>query len=81
MQPIMATAKKKFAAIRRKFDFSDRREKKVKLHKVLSLARARSQTLGRYCSINNVYASEIIIIFLYDNILYMHISKNILEEK
>jgi hypothetical protein len=50
MLPIMATTKKKFVVMQQKLDFSDGREKKAKLHKFLSLARARSQTSGSYCS-------------------------------
>jgi hypothetical protein len=48
---LMATAKKKFIAIRRKLDFSDRREKKLNAI-WFSRARARFQTLGRYCRNN-----------------------------
>jgi hypothetical protein len=43
----MATAKKKFVAIRQKFGFFGSQRKESKLHKALSRARARSQTEER----------------------------------
>ncbi len=46
---IMATAKKKIRHDPKKIGFFGSQSKIAKLHKVLSLARARSQTLGRHC--------------------------------
>jgi hypothetical protein len=52
MLPIIATTKKKIRRDPTKFDFSDRREKKAKLPKVLSLSRA--------CYINKNIFKEIV---------------------
>ncbi len=54
MLPIMATVKKICRDLT-KIGFFGSPRKKAKLHKVLSLARVRSQTLGRYCIMYYIY--------------------------
>jgi hypothetical protein len=46
MLPTMATAKTKFVAFQRKFNFSERQEKSLSPHKIQSRVLARSQILG-----------------------------------
>jgi hypothetical protein len=55
MLPIMTTAKIKFVAFRRKFDFWERREKTAFFHKVLSHALARYQKVGTVVLANIYY--------------------------